>query len=104
MTILATTPSISMMDLRSQPGTFLDRVFYRNESIVIERAGEPKAVLIPLREYQDLQRRKQEARERFWEMTQEIRKNVAQYDPAEIQAAIDEAISAVRKENRHDQT
>ena len=91
------TPSISMMDLRSQPGTFLDRVFYRNESIVIERAGEPKAVIIPLREYRDFQRRKQEARMRFWAITEEIRQRLAAHDPQEVEAAFAEALEAARK-------
>lgn len=87
------------MELRNQPGTLLDRVFYRGESFVVEKAGEARAVIVPIREYKDMVRRKQAARERFWEMTQELRKRLEPYEPEEIQAAIDEAIEAVRREN-----
>jgi antitoxin (DNA-binding transcriptional repressor) of toxin-antitoxin stability system len=89
-----------MMDLRSQPGTVVDNVFYRNQSIVIRRKGKARAVIVPLREYADMQRRKQEAKERFFAMTDEIRKRTAQDDPEAIQAAIDEAVEAVRREKK----
>ena len=53
------TASISAMDLRKEPGRFLDRVSYRGESFLIERAGEPKAVLVPVRDYREMKRLKQ---------------------------------------------
>ncbi len=65
MAIVSNT-TISMMDLRNQPGTVIDRVFYRGETFIIEKAGEAKAAIVPLREYAEFQRKKQEAREQFW--------------------------------------
>ena len=85
-----------MMELRNQPGTLLDRVFYRGESFVVEKAGEARAVIVPVREYEDMQRRKQSAREQFWQMTQELQTAFAGVDPQEIEAEIDKAIQEVR--------
>jgi prevent-host-death family protein len=47
------------MDFRAHPGTILDRVDYRKESFLIQRAGKPKAVLIPVALYQIVQRARQ---------------------------------------------
>ena len=87
----AGTPSISAMELRSNPGTVLDRVDYRNESFIIERAGKPKAVLIPVYDYQKLLRIKKDAKQNLFRMIDKIQKRASQYDPKKIQSAIDEA-------------
>lgn len=39
--------TITATELRKSPGHFLDRVFYRGESFVVERAGKPMAVIGP---------------------------------------------------------
>lgn len=62
----------------------------------MERAGEPKAVIIPIREYEDLQRIKREARERFMKMTQEIQAAFAGMNSSEIEQEIATAIKEVR--------
>ena len=79
------------MDLRRQPGTVLDNVFYRNESFIIERSGQPKAALIPIPQYNELQRIKKEAKKNLFKAIDKIQKQTSRYDPKEIQAAIDEA-------------
>lgn len=89
------------MKFRSEPGSVFDRVFYRKETIIIEKSGEPRAVIVPVREYEEMERRKKLAREQFWTMTENIRKQVSQYDPGAVQAAIEEAIEAV-KQTKHD--
>lgn len=44
-----TTPiTITATQLRKSPGQFLDRVYYRGESFVVERAGKPMAVIGPV--------------------------------------------------------
>lgn len=40
--------TITATELRKSPGQFLDRVFYRGESFVVERAGKPMAVIGPI--------------------------------------------------------
>lgn len=89
------TPSISAMELRSNPGTVLDRVDYKNESLIIERAGKPKAAIIPINQYNELQRIRQESRDRLFQMIKKIQKRTSKYDPKKIQAAIDKATSQV---------
>ena len=45
-----TTPiTITATQLRKSPGQFLNRVFYRGESFVVERAGKPMAVIGPVK-------------------------------------------------------
>lgn len=41
--------TITASQLRKSPGQFLDRVFYRSESFVVERAGKPMAVIGPVK-------------------------------------------------------
>jgi len=48
-TISPTAPiTITASELRKSPGQFLDRVFYRGESFVVERAGKPMALIGPV--------------------------------------------------------
>ena len=98
MPIITKQNTVDMMDLRSQPGTVVDNVFYRNQSVVIRRNGKARAVIVPLREYADMQRSKQAAKARLFTMTDGTRKRTANDDPEAIQAAIDEAVKRVRQE------
>jgi prevent-host-death family protein len=91
-------PSVSMMDLRNNPGRIVDRVNFQNEYVVIERGGKPMVAVVPLREVLDMQRRRKEAKERFWQMTQEVREKFADVDPQELEQAINKALEEVRIE------
>lgn len=66
------TNTISAMDLRRQAGDILNQIYYQNQSIVVERSGEPMAVLIPIRRFKQMEDRKQQARARVLEIAQEI--------------------------------
>ena len=89
--LLIGTASISAMDLRSNPGTILDRVDYKQESFVIERAGKPKAVIVPISQYSEMQRIRQDAKKELFDMVNAVQKRASKHDPKKIQAAIDEA-------------
>ena len=93
---------ISAMDFRKEPGSVLDRVDYRNETFVVKRAGKAKAVLIPMREYEQLQRIKQDAKDRFWLMTQELQAAFRDVDPGEVEREIEQAVKEVRTRKNHD--
>jgi prevent-host-death family protein len=93
--------TITAMDLRREPGKWLDMVDYRNQSFVIQRAGKPKAAIIPIREYEQVQRVKCEARERFWTMTQELCAALKDVDPKEVERETAKAIAEVRAKKRN---
>jgi len=99
---MATTNSntVSAVQARKQLGELLDKAYYRNESFVVERAGEAKAAIVPIREYKQMQRRKAKAKKRFFAMTDAIRKQTSKHSPEVMQAAIDEAIRATRTEKK----
>jgi prevent-host-death family protein len=103
MSTLITSQSITAQEARRRLGELLDKAYYRRESFVVERAGEPKAALVPMAEYNEMLRLKQEARERFFALVDEIQKRTSAYDPEAVQAAIDEAIEATRREKNRSQ-
>lgn len=43
-----TPTTITATELRKSPGQYLDRVFYRGERFVVERAGKPMAEIRPI--------------------------------------------------------
>jgi prevent-host-death family protein len=94
------TITISAMELRKQPGEILNQVFYRNKSIVVERAGEPMAVLMPVRDYEQYVQRKRQAKARFYELAQQISKGFSTLSSDELDTMIDEAVEEVRTANR----
>lgn len=88
---LAGTSTISAMDFRKQPGTILDQVDLKQMAFVIERAGKPKGALIPMIQFEQFQKYRQEAKDRLFKTIEKIRKNTSKYKQSEVQAAIDEA-------------
>ena len=94
------TATISAMDLRKDTGKILDLADYRNERFLVERAGKAKAVIIPVREYQDYQRVKQESKDAFFKTVDLLQKRLTDKDPKAIEAAVESAIYAVRQENK----
>jgi prevent-host-death family protein len=91
-----------MQALRGQLGTAVDRVFYRNERLIIQRGGKPKAVLVPLQDYEQLKRIREKAWDDIFTFNQEASRNAAQSDLSEqeLEETINEAITEVRAEMR----
>lgn len=98
MMIVPKATTINAMNLRREFGTLLDRADYRNESFVIERAGKPKAVLVPYSEFEQLQRIRREAREQFFATVDEMREAFSDLSEQEINALVEEAVQSVRAE------
>lgn len=94
------TTTISAMDLRKEAGRFLDRVDLRGETFVVERAGKAKAAIVPIQEYEQLRRIKQEAKERLFVMMDELHERTAHISPEILEKEIEEAIVAVRRDSR----
>jgi prevent-host-death family protein len=93
--------NVNMMKLRNEPGSVIDRVFYRNESFIVEKSGEERAAIVPVREYKEMQRRRQQAKDNFWIMTQEIQARFKDKDPDEVEQEIQRAINEVRAAKKH---
>ena len=62
----------------------------------MERAGKPKAVIISVAEYEQVERLRQEAKARLFAQVDEMRAAFAQADPEEAERVITEAIQASR--------
>jgi hypothetical protein len=88
--------TISAMALRRQLGRWLDRVDYRREVFIVERAGASKAALVPLNAYWEMKRLKVEARAQAGEIIDEMRASNRDIDPEEFQQQTEQAASEVR--------
>jgi prevent-host-death family protein len=80
------------MEARKKLGELLEGVFYRNDEVVIERAGKRMAVVVPAYLYDNIERSRKEMLELI-ERAQERNKDVPQ---EVIEREIAEAIAEVR--------
>lgn len=55
------TKRIPAMTARKNFGELLEGVFYKGDEFIVERAGKPMDVLIPMGQYQKLERQRTEA-------------------------------------------
>ena len=93
---------LSAVEARKKLGEVLDGVYYRGDEVVIERAGKPLAVVVPVKLYEQQQRQ----REAAWEAV--LTKNAEVYErnkdvpiqviEAEIEEAVREARASIRAE------
>jgi prevent-host-death family protein len=59
------TKKISAMTVRKNLGEVLEGVFYNGDEVVVERAGKPMGVIVPLAQYERIQRLKADAKKHF---------------------------------------
>jgi prevent-host-death family protein len=97
MPTILTTKTIAAQEARRRFGELLDKADYRRESFLIERAGQAKAAIVPISEYNEMQRMKQEAKKRLFARIDKVQKRLANRDPQKIEAVIQEAIEATRQ-------
>ena len=63
------TKRVAAMTVRKNFGELLESVFHKGDEIIVERAGKPMGVLIPMVQYQKLERQRAEAQakmEQLW--------------------------------------
>ena len=84
--------TVNAVRARQQFGQLLEEVFYRNQHVIIERAGRPMAVLVPMERY----RQWQEGRTAFFAMVDEVQQRTRQVPPEELEAIIVEAAAAAK--------
>lgn len=84
---------VNAVNFRQNLGEMLNRVEYRNESIVIQKDGKPVAALVDAEMFARIRR----MRERFEELSGRIGKAYAATPEAEGLAEIDAAVARERK-------
>ena len=88
--------TISALDARRKLGQVLEEVFYQGNQFIVERAGKPMAVVVPVSQY----RQWKERREQFFAMIDEVRERNKDILSEVIEAEVEEAVQAVRNEKR----
>lgn len=88
--------TVSAMELRRGLGGILERVFYNDDEVLIERNGRLLAVIIPPGRYQALER----SREELNDMIRESWERNRDADPDEVERDVEAAIRAVRQRAR----
>jgi prevent-host-death family protein len=88
--------TVSAQEARQRLGELLEGVYYRDDEVIIERAGKPMGVVIPMDRYRSIEA----TRERLWQMFQELWEQNKDVDPAEVERVVGDAVSAVRAERR----
>jgi prevent-host-death family protein len=81
--------------VRRNFGEVLDGILANNNKVVVERFGRPIAVIVPVSVYDQWKRSREEAFKRLREMAERVN-----MDPKEAEELVEEAIQAVRAENR----
>lgn len=87
------TKTTTAIKARKNLGQLLEGAYYRGDEFVIERAGKPMAVLIPIQEF----RRWQEQREADFALFDEVRAKAKKTKPEKVEQDVAEAITKVRK-------
>ena len=87
---------ISALDARRKLGQLLEEVFYQGNQFIVERAGKPMAVVVPLSQY----RQWKEKREQFFALIDEVRERNKDTPSEVIEDEVKEAVRAVREEKR----
>ena len=72
--------TVNAVQARQQLGRLLEEVFYQSQRVIIERAGRPMAVLVPLGQY----RQWQEQRMAFFAMVDEVQQRTREIPPDDL--------------------
>ncbi len=83
---------VSAMAVRDRLGQLLEEVYYQGDTVIIERAGRPMAVLVSPAEYERLRARRAE-RFRVYERIKARTRRIA---PAKLDRTIEQGVRAAR--------
>ncbi len=95
--------TVSAMEARKHFGELLEQVRYRGDQVVIERAGRPMAVLVPVGEAREMERHRSEAKRELVEMLPAFREQFSHLQDLsedELHEQVDVWIKEVRTEWR----
>ncbi len=86
--------TMNAVDARKRFGELLESVYHRDDEVVIERAGKPMAVVVPLAVYESWERK----RTRFWNAIKAVHERNKDVPPEVIEQEVAEAVREVRAE------
>lgn len=96
MSVIPVQNIISAVEARKRLGELLDKAFYRNESFIVERAGEPKAVIVPMQGWAEMKRLKREAKNELLALNNQLAAAFSDLEEAEAEQLVNEAVKAAR--------
>ena len=91
--------TMSAFDARRKFGKVLDTVAAKGTNVIVERHGEPVAVVIPIADYRKLQQQRDEAVARLRRFFEESSAR-ANLTPEEADELVSEAVAEVRAYRR----
>src|SRR5438094_9895359 len=87
---------LSAVEARKKLGEILEGVYYRGDEVIIERAGKPMAVVVPVKVYEDQQRKREANWDRIMERLDKVYERNKDVPTDVIEAEIDEAVREAR--------
>lgn len=96
ITITMAAREISALKVRNNLGQILDETHYLGREFVIERAGKPMAVIVPVKQYWRIRRKPRKT----FEVLDQIHARLASYDTKQAECDALEATMAVRHGKR----
>jgi prevent-host-death family protein len=84
---------MSALAVRRGLGQLLEEVYYRGDQIIIERAGRPMAVMIPVDQFESWVRQ----RENFFGKIEQVWERNQNAEPGEVEEEVREAVGEVRR-------
>jgi prevent-host-death family protein len=91
---------LSAVEARKKFGEILEGVYYRGDEVVIERAGKPMAVVIPISRYEAIER----SRERLLQLIEKAQERNKDVPYEVIERDVAAAIAEVRRQPRRRST
>jgi len=85
--------SVSALKARGNLGQILEGVYYRGDEYIIERAGRPMAAVVPVEQYEQWRRE----REEFFALVDEVRGRNRDVEAQEVARDVAATVRATRK-------